>query len=98
MRDKLAGDLLPVAIEVGGGRIEEREASAVGWLLAALEQRRVERAAERVGADVVAARTAHDGRRAQLVEHALHGRSDPFLRGAAPPRRHRTSGPSEVEQ
>src|SRR2546421_5927569 len=54
-RDEVLRRFLPVDEELLGGGIEEGEARTVGWLLAALEQRRVEGAAELVGGEVVAA-------------------------------------------
>ena len=47
--DQVLGGLLPVGEELLRRGIEEGEARGVGRLLAAVEQRRVERAAERVG-------------------------------------------------
>ena len=77
--DELGRDALPVGVEVDGGRVEEREAGAVRRLLAAVEHRRVQRAAERVGADVVEPGVAHERRRGDLVEDLLHDRPDALL-------------------
>ena len=68
--DELGGDVLPLGIEVRGDGIQEREACAVGGLLAAVEHRRVQRAPERVGAEVVQAGVADGRRRGDLVEDA----------------------------
>ena len=81
------------------GGVEEREACAVGRLLAAFEQRRVEGAAELVGGQVVAAHVAHGRRRGDAVEDPLHHRPDALLDRSAPlPWGDRAGGAGEVEQ
>jgi hypothetical protein len=98
MRDELGGDAVPVGVEVGGARIEEREAGAVGRLLAALEQRGVQRPAERVGAQVVQARVAHRRGRGDLIEDALHDGADAALDRARALQRDRAGGAGQVEE
>ena len=66
VRDEVRGGALPVGVEVLRGGVEEGEAGAVGRLLAALEHRRVQGAAERVGGEVVEAAVAHDRRARHL--------------------------------
>ena len=97
--DEVLGGLLPVEEELLSGGVEEREACAVGRLLAAFEQRRVEGAAELVGGEVVAAHVAHGRRRGDAVEDPLHRRTDALLGRAAPALRgDRAGGAGEVEQ
>ena len=96
VRDEVARGALPVGVEVVRRRVQEGEAGAVGRLLAALEHRRVERAAERVGRDVVDPAVAHDRRRGHRVDDALHDRPHPLRGGAPAPGRHRTGGAGEV--
>jgi hypothetical protein len=60
--DEVARDLFPVGVEVLRRRVEEGEAGAVGGLLDAVEDRRVQRAAELVGVEVVQAAVADDRR------------------------------------
>lgn len=69
--DEIFRHLFPVEEELLGGGIEEGEARTVGWLLEAVEQRRVQGAAELVGGQVVTARVDHGRRRADAVEDAL---------------------------
>src|SRR3954453_10659594 len=97
--DEVLGGLLPVDEELLGGGVEEGEARAVGRLLAAVEQRRVERAAELVGGQVVAARVADRRRRADGVEDLSYRRSHALLGGAPAALSGRgDGGASEVEE
>jgi hypothetical protein len=97
--DEVVGHALPVGGEVDAGRVDEREACAVGRLLPAREQRGVERAPEPVGGEVVDARVAHERRRAHGVEDALDRRPDALRhRTAASRRRRRVRGAGEVEE
>lgn len=94
MRDKVLGGALPIYVELVGGGIQEGEAGAVGRLLAALEQRRVQCAAEPVGGQVVDAAVAHDCRRCDRLEDPQHHRPD-TLHGRAPaPGRDWVCGPA----
>ena len=79
VRDELRGERAPSRRRSRRRRVQEGEAGAVGGLLAALEHRRVQRAAERVGGEVVHAAVAHDRRRGHLVDDALHDRPDALL-------------------
>jgi Alcohol dehydrogenase GroES-like domain len=88
---------LPVGIEVDGGRVEEREAGAVCRLFAAVEHRRIEGAAERVGADLVEPGIADERRRGDLVEDLLDDRPDALLRSRAS-HRDRVSGAGQIEE
>jgi hypothetical protein len=78
--------------------IEERESGAVGRLLRALEQRRVEGVPEPVGGEVVHPRVANERRRAHRVKDPLNRRADALPAWGAPPRDRRVRSPSEVEE
>ena len=97
-RDQLRGQPLPVGVEVARRRVQEGEARAVGRLLGAVEHRRVQRAAERVGGQVVAVDGADDRRRLDLVEQALHDRADARLGRPRAPRRDRARGARQIEE
>jgi hypothetical protein len=79
VRDQFAGQPIPVGVEVDRGRVQEGEPSAVGGLLATLEDGGVQGAAERVGGQVVAVVAADDRGRDDLVEDPLHERPDALL-------------------
>ena len=99
MRDEVLGRLLPVQEELLSGRVEEGEACAVGRLLAAFEQWRVERAAELVGGEVVAAHVADRCRSGDAVEDALYRRPNALPdRWAPAPWSDRAGSAGEVEQ
>ena len=99
MGNELRRHPLPVGIEVDGGRIEEREAGAVGRLLAAVEHRRIQRAAERVGADLVEPGVADKCRGGDLVEDLLDHRPDALLdRVASRSSGDRTGGAGEIKE
>jgi hypothetical protein len=98
MSHELRRHAVPVRVEVGGDGIEEGEQGAVGRLLPAVEHRRVQRTAQRVGAQVVQASVAHGRRRGDLVEDALCHRPDPLLDRSRALRRDRTGCAREVEE
>ena len=98
MRDEILGGALPVGVEVLRGRIEEREPGAVRGLLAALEDRRVERPAESVRGEIVDAAVAHDRRSRHPVDDLLDDRPDALLGGAAALGSHGADGAREVVQ
>ena len=81
--DEVFRHAFPVGVEVDRGGVQEGPARAVGRLLAAVEHRRVEGAAEVVGGDVVESRVARERRRVDRVEDALHGGPDTLLDRAA---------------
>ena len=97
-RDELGGQPVPVGVELARRRVQEREPPAVGRLLGAVEHRRVQRAAKRVGGQVVAVDGADDRRRLDLVEQALHDRADARLGRPRALRRDRTRGAGQVEE
>ena len=98
VRDQVLRRALPIDIELARRGIQEREQGAVGRLLAALERRRVQRAAERVGGQVVDAAVAHDRRRGHGLKDPEHHRPQALLDDSAALGRDRTRGVSEVEQ
>lgn len=81
--DEVSGGVFPVDEELLGGRIEEREAGAVGRLFAAVEEWRVEGSAERVGCEVVAASVAERGGSGDRVEDVVEAGPDALWRGSA---------------
>ena len=97
--DQVLGGFLPVGEELLCRGVQEGEARGVGRLLTAVEQRRVQRAAERVGRQVVVARVVVRRGGADRVEDALDHRPDPVrARALASPAGYRSGGEREVEQ
>ena len=97
-RHQLGRQSLPVGVELARRRVQEREPPAVGRLLAAVEHRRVERAAQRVGGQVVAVDGADDRRRLDLLEQPQQHRAHTRLQRPRALRRDRARGARQVEQ
>ena len=97
-RDKLRREAVPVGVEVGRRRVQKREPRAVRGLLGAVEHRPVQRAAERVGGQVVAVDRADNRRRFDLVEEALHDGAYALLGRPRSPCWDRACGAGQVEE
>src|SRR5690349_10834438 len=98
MRDEVLGGALPVDVEVLRGGVEEGEPCAVGGLLTAVEDRRVERASERVRVQVVDPAVPDDRGRGHGVDDAQDDRPETLLARAAPWRSTRAGGTGKVMQ
>jgi len=94
-RDGGAGHSVPVGVEIAGGRVQEAEAGHVGRAGRVVEDRRVQRPAERVDGEEVQAPIADEGRgtghRLQDAQHA-----GPYGRRRAAARR--SGGPGRAGQ
>ena len=97
--DGVAGDLVPVAEELGGVRVEEDEPGVVGRPDRVGVDRREQRVPEGVGGQDVQASVEHErGRAGHRVDDALHRGPDVLRGGPAARRAGAASGADQVEQ
>jgi hypothetical protein len=96
--DEILRGALPSNVELLCGRVQEGEAGAVGRLLDAVEQRCIERPAERIGGQIVDAAVAHDRRRTDRSEDPQDRRPDALGRRTPALWRDGAGGSGEVEE